>query len=321
MDINLQSIIEEYGAYYLNSGQNMARLKRLLLFGRETTKIATQIRTDNTVYQLADSSVSSLVQPFQKTWTPKGEVTFKPNPIQLYNIKVDFDLYPDDIKDNWLGFLASGDLSRKEWPLVRYLLEHHLIQKIDEDMETKEFYNGVYAKPTAGTAGATGTSMNGIHYLIENNSNINRLTMDPLEASIIYGQLEDAYEQISEVYQSTSMLICVAPKWQRAFLKDKRALGYYDISGPGQIDNSLDFSPGKVIGLPSMIGSDDLFITPKANLLHITRNGQNAAKFKIEESKRCVSILTDWWEGLGFGMNEIVWTNVPEATPEPTPEP
>ena len=33
-------------------------------------------------------------------------------------------------------------------------------------------------------------------------------------------------------------------------------------------------------------------------------------KFDIQESKRTVSILTDWWEGLGFGMNAAVWTNL-----------
>ena len=313
MSLNVIDIVKEYGAYYLNSGQNMDRLRRLILFGRETTQIARQIMTENTIYQLAESNITSLVQPFQKTWTPKGEVTFTPNPIPLFNMKVDLDIYPDDIEDNWLGFLASENQSRAVWPLIRYIMEMHLVQKIDEDLELKLYYKGIRVEPTAGTACATENSMNGLQLHLKTNTKVNRLTMDPLEASTIYDQLEEAYEQISEVYQNVPMLICLAPKWRRAFLKDKRAQGFYDISGPGQIDDTLDFSPAKVKALPSMIGTDDLFITPNQNLLHLTKKGKNAANFKVEESKRCVSIMTDWWEGFGFGLNETVWTNVAAA--------
>jgi hypothetical protein len=317
MAIIVTDIVKEYGAYYINAGQNMDRLKRLLMFGRETTKIARQIKTSDTVYRLAESNITSLVQPFQKTWTPKGAITFVPNPIELFKMKVDLDIYPDDIEDNWLGFLASENQNRKEWPLIRYIMEQHLIQKIEEDLELKLYYKGVHQTPVAGTPGNTETSMNGLLLHLKNNEKVNRLDMDPLEASTIYDQLEEAFEQVAEVYQNMPMLICVAPKWRRAFLKDKRAQGYYDISDAKQIDDTLDFSPAKVKGLPSMIGTDDLFITPNQNMLHLTKKGQNAATFRVEESKRCVSIMTDWWEGLGFGLNEVVWTNVAAAAVEP----
>jgi len=36
-------------------------------------------------------------------------------------------------------------------------------------------------------------------------------------------------------------------------------------------------------------------------------------KIDVQESKRCVSFLTDWWKGVGFGISEIVWTNVAAA--------
>jgi hypothetical protein len=138
--------------------------------------------------------------------------------------------------------------------------------------------------------------------------------MNALNATTIYDQLELAYEQVTEEYQSENMVICVSPAWRRAFLKDKRSLGFYMKTDAGQIDDSLDFSPARVVGLPSMIGTNDLFITTKDNLLHLTKKGENAAKVNVEESKRCVSIMTDWYEGLGFGLNEVVWTNV-AATP------
>ena len=316
MAITTTDIVTEYGAYYINSGQNMARLKRLLLFGRETTKLATKIKTDNTVYRLAQSVMTRLVQAFQKSWTPKGDMTFTPNPIELFHLKVDFEVYPDDVEDNWLGFLASNDLNRKEWPLIRYILESHFYGQINTDMEELEYYKGVYTAPTSGTAGISGQSMNGLKTFLTTDK-VNHVTMAALDAATIYDQIELFYESISEQYQNSKMIIGMAPKWKRAFLKDKRSLGYYDITSPSQIDDTLDFSPARVIGLPSMIGTDDIWATPVDNFLHITKKGENAAKVKIEESKRVVNLLTDWWEGLGFGINEVVWTNVAEVVPEP----
>ena len=36
----------------------------------------------------------------------------------------------------------------------------------------------------------------------------------------------------------------------------------------------------------------------------------NKETFKIEESKRTVSLLTDWQEGVGIALDELVWTNI-----------
>ena len=52
-----------------------------------------------------------------------------------------------------------------------------------------------------------------------------------------------------------------------------------------------------------MTGTDDIFCTPQANLLHITPETDTKNNFKVEEAKRCVAIMGDWWEGLGFGIN------------------
>ena len=225
-------------------------------------------------------------------------------------MKVDLDIFPDDIEDNWLGFLADNNLSRKEWPLIRYIMESHLYQQIDDDMERNEYYKGVYAAPTPGTAGLDGKSMNGLEILLKD-PKINHVTLGgALDPSTIYDQTEEFFEKVSEEYQNVNMIIGMAPKWKRSFLKDKRSLGYYDISSSKEINDSLDFSPARVAGLPSMIGSDDLWATPIDNFLHITKKGENAGKVKVEESKRCVSLMTDWYEGLGFGLNETVWTTV-----------
>src|SRR5207237_4740652 len=128
----------------------------------ETAAHFSVLPTKDTIYRVSFASLSRVLQSFQKAFTPIGTTTFKPNTIDLYNLKVDAQEYPDDIVDTWLGFLEGDGIDRAAWPFVRWFIEEHLIPKKDEDYELNEAYLGVYAAPTPGTAGAAGTSMKGI---------------------------------------------------------------------------------------------------------------------------------------------------------------
>jgi hypothetical protein len=102
--------------------------------------------------------------------------------------------------------------------------------------------------------------------------------------------------------------------WRKLYLRNKRENGYYFRTSDKDVDESIDFTNQNVVELPCLNGTDVMFATPKENLLHLTKKSSNKTKFSIEESKREVSFLCDWWEGMGFGMNAAVWTNV-LATP------
>ena len=122
MAITTTSIVSEYGAYYIDAGQNKNRLLSLLTQGRELEQYVTPIKSNDTIFRLGNASFNSLVQPFQKAFTQKGGITIVPNEIRVYNIKIDDEFYPDEIKANWLGFLAAAKVDRKDWPLVKWLL-------------------------------------------------------------------------------------------------------------------------------------------------------------------------------------------------------
>lgn len=283
-----------------------------------TTGIMTPIKTDDTVFKLASGVIGSLLQPFQKTWTQKGKLTFKPNKLELQHMKVDVEEYPDDIEATWLGFLASENLSRKEWPFVRYMIEKYIFPKIREEFELSAVYYGVQKDPETGVAGAAADVMNGIHKLLQDGvaaGTINQVTgIGTLAADTIFDQVEAFHDGISQIYQGVPMDICMSPTWAKAYLRDKRSNGFYTINGAGEIDYSIDFTPHKVRPLPSMAGSGDLWATPKANIIHLQKKTINKNKVNIEELKRQIFVATDWWEGIGFGINEIVWTTVGAAS-------
>jgi len=317
MAITKTSIVTEYGSYYIDAGQNKKRLLSLLTQGREFEKYTTPVKTNDTQYRLGNVAFQSLVQPFQKTFTQKGGVEFTPNEIRVFNIKVDDEFYPDELKANWLGFLTAHKVSRKEWPLVKWLFEVYYKEQIDRDMELNEYYKGTYQAPVEGEAGADGTSMNGLKKLLQDGvdaGTINSVDIEPLNAATIFDQVELFTDKISEVYQGVEMNIFMSRHWYKKYMQDKRAQGFYQKSSDKEIDDGIDFTPQHVKPLACMTGTSDIWCTPKENLLHITPETLTKNNFRVEEAKRCVAVMADWWEGLGFGINQAIWTNIQKSS-------
>ncbi len=314
--MTITEIISAYGAYYEKSKQNKARVRKLLTQGIVTPQICTGIKTDDTIYRMAKLALTSVVQPFQQDWTPQDVSAFTPNELRLYHFKVDEDIQPDAIEDTWLSFLADNSVLRKDWPLVRWLIEVGYIPQINQDMELHEYGKGEYVAPAAGVAGAVGTGMNGLIKLLQvgvDGGTINSINLGALQTATIFDQVEAFIDGISQIYQGVAMDVCMSQSWRKAYLRDKRANGFYQIASEKGIDESIDFTPQKVKGLPSLNGTDTIFATPKSNLIHLTKKSANKTRFSIEESKRTVSFLSDWWEGLGFGIDAAVWTNIQET--------
>ncbi len=313
--MDVSEIITAYGAYYENSGQNKNRILSMLTQGLVTPGICTPVKTDDTVYKLAQLTIQKIVQSFQKGWTPKNATAFTPNELKLFHFKVDEDIWPDDIEATWLGFLSSSSVSRQDWPLVKYLIEHPdqgYIAKINSDMELEEYGKGVYQAPVNGTAGDTGKSMDGLIVQLQrgvNDDSMNSINLGALDETTIFDQIETFVDGIAETYQHIQMDVCMSPKWVRAYHRDKRASGFYDYKSSRDINSDIDFTPQSVKALPSLNGTDTIFATPKMNLLHLTKKSKNKTNIKIEEYRRNVSFYCDWWEGLGFGVNGAVWTN------------
>lgn len=316
MSITISSIVSEFGAYYIDAGQNKKRLLGMLTQGRELTRYATPIKTNDTLYRLGNTSFNNIVQPFQKTFTQKGGAEIKPKEIRVFNFKIDDEFYPDEMKATWLGFLAAHNVNRKDWPLVKWLFEVYYKKQIDSDMELNEYYNGEFVEPTAGTPGANGTGMNGLKKLLQvgvDAGTVNSVDIGALAVATIFDQVELFTDGISEVYQGLDMNVFMSRYWYKKYMQDKRAQGFYQKSSDKDFDDNIDFTPQSVKPLAALAGTDDIWCTPKANLLHITPETLTKNNFKVEESKRSVAVLGDWWETLGFGVDQAVWTNIQQT--------
>ena len=310
MSIIATDIVTDFGAYYINEGQNEQRLMSAIRQKAVTTTHATPIIHDSDVYRSANTDVGEIVQAFQKAFTPKGDLTFTPNEIILRNLKIDLALYPDDVKGKWLGFLASlDDQERKNWPIVRYLVEKHVVSRIPHDMETKAYYKGVYAAATPGTATATVDVMDGLGKIITTGltGNMNTVALtDAITESNAFDRVEEFVDGIDDILDEEKIKVYMDKKILKWYLRDKRNTHGTDVNyDAGKI--TIDFTENcQLIGLPSMKGEKRIWATTEGNFVYI-RKQNGMKKPKVEEAKREVFLMLDWWEAVGFEYDELVF--------------
>lgn len=317
--MDVTNIVKEYGAYYEKAGQNKNRILALLTQGLVTPGYCTTVKTDDTIFRLGSLTIGHIVQAFQKAWTPKADIAFQPNELRLYKMKADIDLEPDDIEATWLGFLADEKVSRKDWPLVKFLIEHPeqgIIARINSDMEMKEYGHGQFVAPTPGTAGTTGESMDGFIKQLQtgiDNETINHINVGNLDKDTIFDQVEEFVVKLGDLYRYIQMPIFMSQENEIHYHRDKRGQNFYQIQSEAQVNRNVDFVPQFVVGLPSLNGTNIMFSTPKVNMMHLTKKYNNKTRFDLQEAKRVVNVLADWWEGVGFGIDGAVFTNLAKS--------
>jgi hypothetical protein len=317
------NLITEFGEYYLKRGQNKNRLITALVQPSVTlNRYGRRITTQETRYEMANYDFGKVIQPFKKEFTPISSIKFYPNIINLEEMKVDVSMFPHDIEAGYLGFLA-GDTTRSmtEWPIIRWLLEEYIAKQIEKDREMSLTYLG---KKVPGST-QTEHCMDGIKEKLIKGATadykINAVTTGALNESMIFNQIEEFDKQIGDLYLNERVTLFVAPKWLRAYKEAKRANGFYQIKSESDIDENIDFSNHVVAALPSMTGTDDIWASVNNNLLWLTKREGNLSQSSIQLHDREVRILLDWWEGLGFSCNQMVWANEAALTATPvTPE-
>lgn len=310
MAINVADVISEYGDYYLNHGQNQSSLIQRLHRPSVTAAEFRTIPTKDTVVRFGSSEMSRILQPFQKAFTPIGDVTFKPNPINLFNLKVDYEEMPDDLVNSWLGFLEGDGVVRSEWPFVRWIMEVHISARVAEDFELNEAWAGNFTAPTPGTAGAAGTAMDGIKQIMADNSaKINTISMGavPTADEDVVTYVEDFVAQISKEYRKRITKLYMNEDLHLQYRRGKRNKYNQNYAQEADLDRVIDFPQMSVMGLPSMGTDTTMWCTLEANKVRPLKKVEFGNMQVREFAARKVSIYTDYWTVLSFARMEDVF--------------
>lgn len=317
--INVAAVVAQFGAYYLKNPENLARLRNMLYQKVETIQYFQNRPTSDTVYRCTQASLDRVVQPFQKTWTPIGTLTFLPNVIQLYKLKIDKEETPDDLEATYEGFLADmNDLDRANWPFVKWFMENHIMPAKQRDLEMNEYFKGVYAAPVTGVAGPAGTAMNGLEktlsdYAIGGRSHMGSgpvATGVPSTDAVAWcTQVETFAEGINTLITDDCDNIFMSRTLARRYIRGRRIKYNSVYKQEADMVTVEDHTNLSIVGLKSHEGSNLIWTTTPANRIRPTKKAVLADTMKIESVKRSVAMFTDWWEALNFEVPEFVVTN------------
>jgi len=316
IDITIDDVVTAWGDYYLNHGQNMENLHILPFETFGTLQAGTLIQTDQTVLREANIEVQEVLQQYQDDFTSKGGTEFKPVTIPLYNVKVDVGVIPHKLIQSWLGFLANTGNDPATYPFIQWLVQDYILRQVDEDLEMKGIYKGVYQAPVEGTAGSADKVMNGIDKQLNDLETANKIepittgNLDSMTAKDFVTAVENFVKEIPERFRYNAPLEI---SMNRTF-RDKFRQGMFDkynvnYQATEQLTRLMFFENITVAGRASMQGKQRIWTTPKQNLLIGVRGFTYKDAFDVQKFDRKVKFLTDWWIGLGFVIPEWIYTN------------
>lgn len=293
--------------------KNQARIASDIFQASETAKYCTTIMNAKGEYQMAESRMERLTQPFQKKWTPKGNPSFHPVTIQVRRCKVDTELYVDEIHDKWLGHLHSEKLTPKQMPITRYFMQYMLLPQIQEDREEVMVYDGVYKEPTAGTAGDTidcydglGTVMN--RHIVE--GRISPIPLGAINSGNMFEKTEEYYDFLPLKWKKKGLNVFMSFTNKLNHHRDRRAdYGGNTNYNPTVQNNYIDFTNFRMVDLASMANKQRLWGTPKWNMIRLIcqREIERQVTIRVEEQDRLLKMWLDWYEGYGFAIPELVF--------------
>lgn len=266
-----------------------------------------------------NASIGEVLQPFHKSFQPKGEAKFTPVTTKVRQIKVDFLLDEfDKVYRTYLAFLADEEKTYKEWPLVKYIIYKLLVPRMIEDLNMASA-KGSYVANTGGVAKPAIDSVDGILTTVTNlvtASSLVPIATGPLVASTMVDQVEAFMKTIPNKFVKAGKTMPLLMSTSNARKYGADYISSYgphnDYKGEGNsVTNKypiIGFS-NPVIGLDSLEGSDRFVCTPKWNMLKCYDKINIPKKFDVQPFDRTLKLMTDFKRGYGFEATEMLFVN------------
>lgn len=305
MSIDVTDIITEYGAYYLNSGQDVNDLLLPLRTGNDFYADLTVYSKKNVGEQGSNSKwdralveTERVMQPWKSDYSPttdSGDIIPVSTPIRTW--KPDRTIVPsDEVHENWLQFLEDMDKEPKEWPFTRWFMEVYIMNQLVEDMNTVS-YTGIYAAPASGsTPGALATSVDGFEKMILIHIASGLIT--PYSGGSVTGLTDSEYCEYVEDFVASvdSKLLkknCVLKLSHINYMRYRR--GYRDLHGKemdftGQKSFIVD-SAVQIKGYSAMDDSERIYLTEAGNDKKVLPMKNEMGKIWLESAEYAVKIL------------------------------
>lgn len=303
--------------------QRIELVNKEIYLGFPDSQHMTRIQS-NTDYIASAALIDSIVQEFTDVWTPKGSTKFTPIRIPYRRHKINVSIKPTEIIKSWLLYLYEQDKTFSEMPITKYIIEQHILPKVQDDLTRKMVGKGKYeAAPAGQKDGAAGRdasqSMDGFETQLcealksgAGNMNFYKGAQDlfKLKGQEFLDAFHAYIDGISRYFVGNLPVFCSERMITHYNRQDFAVNGKY--TGE-KVGNSVRFTSFTLVPLLSMYNSPILFATPKSNFIELVdiNSAQNCIQ-KVEEHHYDVDILGEFSLSIGFKIGEAVFAYVPK---------
>ena len=303
-------------------------LKRIYQ-GFTDAKFFTRVNT-NTDYIATDAIHTEVSQQFTPEWTPKGSLKFTPIRIQYRRHKINEAIKPTQLLSSWLLFLYEQGKSQAEQPFLRYVIEQHILPKVQEDIQLSMIAKGKYkavdvSQLQPGTAGsAAKDSMDGIETILvegkagtnEAAAKINFYKNAQDIRSMTDKQCHDYIDAFADAvrgqFVNKQIEIHCAPEILTKYQSAEFALT--GVFTGRENDGSIRFTSAVLVPMESMYNSPILFTTPKENMkMLVDLSHPEACINDLQKENYDVKIFGEYSLSVGFAIAEAVFAAVPDG--------
>lgn len=305
--IDLSAINAQLGAYMR---KHEAKVWPGLFKEITLEKFMTPVMGIKSQYVSRGAKMGKVLQPHQKQWTPKGDIEIDAKINSVQHIKADIVIDNlDELFDSHAAEFADESVERDKMPFIPWLVKENILPGIKQEMAYNS-YNGIYLAPTAGTAGASEDSVNGLAKVIADDitaTNLVPITTGVISASNIIDLVDDFIDYLDATPYGkfvTNILMAddLVRMYKRAYkLEFGTSLDY---KGMGSFDGlniaPIDGSSKKLVGVDDMNGSQRMVATWNGNLIKMFNKVNTPEKMYTDLDKRDVILYTDFFRGYGY---------------------
>lgn len=279
----------------------------------------------NTDYKATAAIVTEVSQQFTPKWTPKGSGKFTPVTIKYRRHKINVLLQPADILNSWLTYLWEQGKTNAQMPIVKYMIEQHILPKVADDITLSMVGKGKFVDHSSGVSdgdagSAAKDSMDGIEtILVEGLTdasckyNYFKKAINIFDDSVTDQQVIDYVDSfvdaLSPLFAKHLVLHCSPEFLTRYKRADFAVNGKYT----GDENNGkIRFTSFTLEPMESMYSSPILFATPKENMaMLVDLSKAEKCINKIEEVNYDVKVFGEYSLSVGFKIQEAVFAAVP----------
>lgn len=306
--ISTTQLKDELGAYFR---QNHEQIGQMVY---QKTKTAQYMRTVSKIkgtFAAPHTITDRVIQGFTTTWNELGTTHFRANTLVNYHQKINFPIIPAEVLGSWAAYLYNEKIKKEDMPISKYIADVELPKAIGRDQEYL-FGKGVY---DANALGTFGKSMNGIARIIADGKLDPDNPMYRIPVATLPLTKTNAVDIVEQFEEGIPEVLFDFIEEMPIFMGSREAYYYkHDARGTFGLMPSFDsnyyttsnLTGRKIIGLPSLNGTNIMFCTPLDNFLRLIDLFDKPTITDIQVLDYKVKLFFEWWDGVAFYMNQLV---------------